>query len=853
MMKLRLVFLLSFLSLGLFAQYDMNYYLPDGLLFDPDVPAPAEIIGHGVGEYHISHDKLVQYMQVLDQTSDRVSVDIIGYTHEKRPLILVIFTSPENQNNLEKLRRDHLESIDPKRNKTRIRQEPLVINMGYSVHGNEASGVNAALVVAYYLAACQNNDVADILDNSIILLDPCLNPDGVTRFATCVNSHKSLNNVSDPASMEFGEAYPGSRSNHYWYDLNRDWLFLQHPESQATIKAFHQWMPQVLTDHHEMGGSSTFFFQPGVESRNNPVVPASNYALTQKIGTFHAAALDEINSLYVTQEMFDDFYFGKGSAYPDLNGAIGILFEQASSRGHVQETAYGKLTFPFTIRNQVRTSLSTIKASWSMRKELQYHQADYFETALKEAEASPVKGYVFGLPEDPERSHMMIEILLQHQVEVLPIRNDVTVRGMQFPSNSSYLINCAQPQYRMVKTLMEKVTSFADSTFYDISTWTLPLAMGVNYAELDTKDLAKCQTGRALLAKPGLNGALMGGIAKQAYVFSYDPYFAPTAVQDILEAGIRVKVANQSFNIGYENETLRFDAGSIMVPVQMQEQSSAEIKNLLQNLAVKYGLTVYSVSTAFTMDGPDLGSGSFSFVKNPSILVLAGGRVSSREAGQIWHLFDTRFDIPMTLGDVENFGRFDLNRYNTLILPSGSYSELGESQVSELKTWVRAGGNIIALKSANSFLRGAEMIKYSSKPAGKTPSDDEKFKPYSQRRSDYVGRSIPGSIFEAQLDLSHPLGYGYQNDKVSIFKNATGFVAPSSNPYSNPLYYGSDPLLSGYINQSNLEGLKESVVVQSYSFGRGKIISFFDDPFFRAYFAGEHKLFLNAVLFGDQF
>ncbi|MCD6346479.1 MAG: hypothetical protein J7L96_03565 [Bacteroidales bacterium] len=853
-MKHFILLLLSCLTTSLFAQYDLNYYLPDGLSYDPDIPTPEQVLGYGVGEFHISHDKLVRYMQVLDDSSDRVSLQVIGYTHENRPLIQVIFTSAENQKNLEKLRKDHLESINPLRNKNNVRDEPLIINLGYTVHGNEASGANAAPVVAYYLAACQNEEVIKMLNKSIILLDPCLNPDGMNRFASWVNSHKSLTNNPDPASIEFREAYPGSRTNHYWIDLNRDWLFAQQPESQARISSFQHWKPVVLTDHHEMGGSSTFFFQPGVRSRSNPIVPQGNYELTQKIGTYHAKALDQIGSLYFTQEQFDDFYFGKGSSYPDLNGAIGILFEQASSRGSAQENAYGVLTFPFTIRNQVRASLSTLEGAWAIRKELQYHQQDFFESALKEAEESPVKGYIFESANDPKRSQMMIDILEYHQIKVLPVKTNQTIRSIQYPAGESYLIDCHQAQYRMIRTLMEKVTSFEDSTFYDISTWTLPLAMGVQYAELDTKELAKVKTGKALITQIDINGSISSELADQAYLFEWDPYLAPKALYQLLDSGIIAKVSSEPFTITNDKGKSRnFDYGTIMIPVQPQEISNQKLHSLLYNLAHENGLNIYAANTAYTINGPDLGSGSFHFVKKPSILVLTGGRISSREAGQIWHLFDTRFMIMVTLGDVGRFNSLDLSRYNTLIMPGGSYSEIDSRGTEKLKNWIREGGKVIALKSANSFLKSSGIIKYSLKPAGKYKKADGKFLPFSRRRKDNVGRSIPGSIFKAHLDLSHPLGYGYNSPEISIFKNSTGFIAPSANPYGNPLYFTKDPLQSGYINEQNLKGLRESIVVLPNSFGRGKVISFFDDPTFRAYFAGEHKLLLNALFFGEYF
>ncbi|MCK5821775.1 MAG: hypothetical protein KAH17_07810 [Bacteroidales bacterium] len=853
-MKVRILLLCLAIASTSFAQKNLDYFLPEGSKYNMDIPTPAEILGHEIGEFHITHDKLIQYMKALDEASDRVSIEITGYSHEKRPLMLVAFTSGENQKKIDKIRKDHVASIDPLANKKTVRNEYLVVQLGYSVHGNEPSGMNAAPLVAYYLAACEDEVVTDILEKSVILIDPCLNPDGSNRFASWVNSHKSLHNNPDPNSIEFREAQPGSRTNHYWYDLNRDWLLLLQPESQARINAFHMWKPQVLTDHHEMGGSSSFFFQPGVQSRSNPIVPESNYALTQKIGTYHVKALDKIGSLYFTEDVFDDFYFGKGSSYPDVNAAIGILFEQASSRGHLKETSYGIMSFAYTIRNQVTVSLSTVEGAWNIRKELQYNQVEFFRTAMEEANASRIKAYIFGSSNDPLRTSMMVDLLLQHDIEVLSLKRDVSIANKTFSTEDSYVINCEQAQYRMIRALMEKVTNFRDSTFYDISGWTLPLAMGVPYAELEARDLTRIKTGKTLNKAPGISGNISKGIATQAYLFEWDPYLAPKALYSLLDQGILAKVSSEPFIMTKnDGETLNFDYGTIMIPIQPQKITGQELQSMIYNIANENGLQVHPVNTAYTITGPDLGSSGFRFLEKPKVFMFTGGSTSSREAGQIWHLFDTRFNVPVTLGDIKRFSSLDLSRYNTLIMPSGSYSELGEKGTEKLKTWIRGGGRIIALKSANNFLKKAGIINYSAKSAGKYEDDKKKFKPFSQRRKDYIGRSIPGSIFEAQLDLTHPLGYGYNTPSISVFKNSSSFVAPSSNAYGNPLYYTSNPLQSGFINKQNLEGLKESVAVLPHSFGRGKVISFFDDPTFRGYFAGEHKLLMNAVFFGGMF
>jgi hypothetical protein len=325
-------------------------------------------------------------MYALAEASDRVNLEVTGYTHEARPLLLLTITSPKNYQNIESIRTQHVQLADPsKSGALDTKSMPAVFYMGFSIHGNEASGSNSSLLAAYYLAAAQGPEIDSYLSNTIILLDPSFNPDGLHRFSSWVNSRKSKVISTDPADMEHNEPWPGGRTNHYWFDLNRDWMVAQQPESQARIKQFQRWKPNVLTDHHEMGTNSTFFFQPGVPARVHPLTPEMNQELTRQMGQFHANALDSIGSFYFTQESYDDFYYGKGSTFPDVQGAIGILFEQASSRGHSQSSDNGVLTFPFTIRNQFTTALSSLKAVNAMRVDLLNYQRDFYKNAVAEA------------------------------------------------------------------------------------------------------------------------------------------------------------------------------------------------------------------------------------------------------------------------------------------------------------------------------------------------------------------------------------------------------------------------------------------------------------------------------------
>ncbi|MCD6331763.1 MAG: hypothetical protein J7L89_00670, partial [Bacteroidales bacterium] len=802
-------------------------------------------------ELYLTYDNIVKYMELLDQASDRVSLIHTGYSYEHQPLLLVVITSRDNQQNLEKLRTDHLATLDAAHPSNAIRNTPMIVWLGYSIHGNEASGGNATPLLAYYLAAAEDQDIVKMLDQSIILIDPCLNPDGFNRFASWVNPRRSITPNPDANSFEFSEPWPGGRTNHYWFDLNRDWLLLQNPESRARVAQFHRWMPQILTDHHEMGNNSTFFFQPGVKSRSNPVVPDANFALTQKIGLFHAKALDQIGSLYFTEEVFDDFYFGKGSSYPDVNGSIGILFEQAGSRGQLRQTSRGTLSFAFTIRNQIKVSLSTLKASQALSKELKYNQVDFFRTAWEESKNAAVKGYLFGDPDDPYRTNMMIDLLQQHRISVFPLNKPAKVDSILFKPGKSFFVPTHQLQYRMVRTLFERPVSFNDPTFYDVSAWTLPLAMNIPYTGVDAKTGAKLSVGKSIEEITPVQGELIGSESSVGYLFSCDPYMVHKVLYELLSAGIQVRQAGKSFAIYQKNRLVRFGTGTLFVPVQSQPVSSYELYQLLEQMAVDNGLSIYATPTGYTSEGPDLGSGQFAGLTIPKILCLTGGSVSSREVGEIWHLLDTRFMIPITLTDINRFSRINLNDYNTLFLAGGSYRELTAKDLDKLRDWIRSGGTVISIRSAASFLSKAGIIKLTplKKPARE---EREKIRPYDKQRADRTGWSIPGTIFNTTLDTTHPVAYGYHRSSLPVFKSGSSLYALPDNPYENIAVYTSDPLLAGYAPPKLTTVLSGSSAIQRQSFGRGHIIIFFDDPLFRGFWTGEHKLLLNAIFWGDR-
>ncbi len=840
-MKKLLFFITILTSSVVWAQVDLSYYFPPNISLNPAIPTPQSVIGHQVGEWHITHDRLVNYMMALDKASDRISLEVIGQTHEMRSILLLTITSPKNHQNLEAIRAEHALLSDPQKSgNVNIKNMPAVFYIGHSIHGNEASGANAALLTAYYLAAAQGPEIESYLSNTIILFDPSFNPDGLQRFSSWVNARKSKLVNADPNDVEHNEAWPGGRFNHYWFDLNRDWLVAQHPESQARVKKFHAWKPNVLTDHHEMGTNATFFFQPGVPSRMHPLTPEKNLELTKKIGAFHAKALDEIGSLYYTQEGYDDFYYGKGSTFPDVQGAIGILFEQASSRGHAQESVNGVLRFPFTIRNQFTTALSTLKAVNEMRVELLEYQREFYSNASAEVVKDPVKAIVVNSPKDKMKLFHFGEMLARQQIAFYKPMGNLTVAGKNVDAETGYVIPLNQPQYRLIKSMFEKRTQFKDSLFYDISSWTLPLAFGIDYEEQKVMPAL----GDRVTDLKSPEGKIIGK-GDYAYVIEPFGYYVPRATYRLLSKNVRVKVATENFYA----DGKKFERGSLLIPVDHQERLPDQLQVYMKEITEKDGLDVYALATGLDFKGVSLGSPSFLSLKKPEIAMLVESGISPTDAGEIWHVLDTRYEIPVTLLPINVFNSTNINRYNTLIIPEGNYNAISESAKEKLKTWTQNGGLVIGFESAVNWFQSAGLGKFEVKKDDDSKKE-QKPKPYADIEENRGAQETSGAIFEADADLSNPLFYGFSSSKIALFKPNNIFLSKASGSYANPLTFGSNPLLSGYISKPNYSRLKNSSSLGIAALGRGRVIGFTENLSFRAFWYGTNKIMMNAIFFG---
>ena len=831
-MKIAYYFIL-FISINLFSQenHNLHYYFGDlSTSFNPNIPKPSEfLLNQGeVGASHVSHDRLVNYMYSLAESSERVSIENRGNSFEGRPLILLTITSKNNHKNLNEIRKNHLNQIDLKNKKSNFYDRPVVIYQGYSIHGNEPSGSNAALLYAYYLAASENEKLKNQLDNSIILLDPSMNPDGLQRFANWVNINKSENLNPDNNDREFNENWPKGRTNHYWFDMNRDWLPVQLPESKARINSFHDWYPNVLTDHHEMGTNSTFFYQPGVPSRVNPLTPNKNQELTAKIGKYHERILSDNGSFFYSEEDYDDFYYGKGSTFPDINGGIGILFEQGSSRGHLQESINGNISFPFTIKNQLLTSISSLQATVDLKNELLDYQYNFFyHKKNKENEY-----IVVGDMKDKSKLYHFHEILKRHRIKTKKLKENKIINGINFKKNHSFLIPKNQKNRRLLSAIVNNQKTFKDSLFYDVSAWSFLNSFNLEYTHSKINDKLEDFE----FTKP--KGSVVSK-SDYAYVFSWDDYYTPKALFMLLEKGIKVKVATDKFSV----KKMNFSYGSILIPVSGQNKSSDEINECIEQISKETGIDFYGLNSSRT-DGIDLGSNDFKNINIPKIGLIVGNGVNSYDAGEIWHLLDTRYQIPTTKLDYNTLSKIDLNKYNTLIFVNGSYSN--NKTIDKLKSWVENGGNLIGFRNASKWLSKNNFLKIKfieNKPLPKNVKfvDKNKF---------YGAQLTSGAIFNVELDLSHPINYGYYKKDLSIFRNTNIYIENDEIGFNNPIKYSKEnTLISGYISKYNMKSIINSRPFVNHKLKKGNVNIFTENTNFRAFWYGTNKLMMNAIFF----
>ncbi|WP_310396386.1 M14 family zinc carboxypeptidase [Hymenobacter sp.] len=838
-----------------------SYFFPGAQAssFDPKVPTPEQFLGYPIGSHYTRTDQIVAYLRELDRVSDRVSLRVLGTTFEERPQVVATITTPENQQNLARLQQDRRALVDPKLPAPNYGRLPVVVSLNYGVHGNESSSSEAALLMAYYLTASTSPETQQWLQQSVVTVDPLENPDGRDRASHWFDQNKSWPNPTDPLDREHTEAWPGGRTNHFYTDLNRDWLPLTQPESRARMAFFHEWYPNVMIDFHEMGTNGTYYFEPSKPfSTENDLIPRATYeVLNVHLAKYFAKALDNLGALYWTKEQFDNLSPIYGSTYPDFQGGVGVTFEVGSSRGLAQEGTNGVVTFPFTIRNHVATGLATVRGAVEEKDLYLRHQRDFFTSALSDARKFPTKSHVFGNAQDATLTNKFLALLLQHKIEVHELGKNVTLDKQAFERGKAYVVPTAQPQYRIVNSLFEELTTFHDSVFYDVTGWSQAHAYGLAVSKQKNANLVQ---GPAVQAPKTLAGEVRGGPSSYAYLLPWTDYNAPRALAALHRAGLVAKVSFKPFRAGPSDKPLDFGYGTLVIPVAAQKLAADSVFQIVSRVSRQNQVVFTSVSTGFSVGGIDLGSNNVRTVPEAKAAILVGTGTNASEVGEAWFVASQQLGVPLSRIEVSNFGRAPLGRYTSIVLAGGSYAGLDKAAAEKLRRWVQEGGTLITLKNASEWVIKQGIVKDKLLiPANGGWADTTatvKGKPAAPRRADFVEqeqegtRAIAGSIYAADVDPTNPLGFGLTSRRLYVFRNGTTFLRPSRNPYATVAQYTAQPLVSGYVSKANLRQISNSAAVVVSKVGAGRVVLFADDPNFRHYWHGTSRLFVNALLLG---
>lgn len=818
--------------------------------------SPAEFFGFAIGSRHLRHDQIVSYWQYLERASNRVQLIPYGRTHGARPLMVVAISSGENVAQLDALanKRRRLTSGQFQGD---LSQELLVMYMGYSVHGDESSAVNAVPLVAYHLASSQSPEVMKWLDQSVFLIDGALNPDGVDRFANWANENRGEFPSPSALDREHVQPWPGGRTNYYWFDLNRDWLPLVHPESQGRLKLFHRWKPNVVLDFHEMSGSSSFFFQPGIPARNNPFSPRKNLELTRRFAEEHVARMDQAGELFYTEERFDDFYIGKGSTYPDLHGAVGILFEQGSTRGLKLKNARTDRHFRDTVANQVRMSLSSLTSAGQLKNALLQFQTQFYAKALRDGQSSTTTAYV--LEGDSSRLSAAAQLLRRHAIDVYQPTQSITVAGRELRADRVLVIPCAQSEYTFIQSLMKPMQTFRENVFYDVSTWHLPSAFDLNVREiqhdLPPQWLAErwsaarrtaISTESAVSNDPASNFDEHADLA--GYIVSPLELDAPRVIASLMQKGAHVRVTTEHVTTGVGNGKSTWPLGSYLILRQPNSNRWQAIGRALMQQSRSGTIQVEPVESGMTVAGPDLGSDTVLDLQECHPLLVVGSGTRAYSAGALWHFLDHRLQQPATLVDAARLGRLDVGSFSCVILPEGTYDDWGSAESEQLEQYARGGGTVIAVGSAIKWLARRKLIELGEMP--NQTSNGAGWKSFGNARTAAALESVAGAFLQTQVDLTHPLAYGLPDASVPVFRDHSSWFALPENSYQLAAKY--DGVIAGYVSQRNRQALSGTAAAWVDPAGSGRFILLADNPVFRGYVRSSERFLTNAILIGPS-
>lgn len=830
------------------------FLIPGLALGQTTLQDPSSFLGYELGSRFSRHHAVVEYFEHVAAQSDRVEMVTYGQTNEGRPLTLAFVSSPSNLARLEEIRTDNLK---------RAKLEPgvpsgdpvSIVWLSYNVHGNESNSTEASMATLFALADPNNEASTKWLKNTVVVLDPAINPDGRDRYANWFNMMVGMDmNVSEDA-VEHDEPWPGGRTNHYYFDLNRDWAWQTQVETKQRMIIYKKWMPHVHVDFHEQGVNNPYYFAPASEPVHREVTPWQR-KFEEVIGRNHARHFDEAGWLYFTKQSFDIYYPGYGDSFPMFNGAIGMTYEQAGGGGAglgVLTVEGDTLTLLDRLTHHTTTGLSTVEMASANSEQLVNEFASYFDKAVS-GSGSEYASYVIKQDTPGNRIAALTAHLDRLGIQYGSATSSSKVEGYDYRSakkgrfevsEGDLVIGSAQPRAVLTRVLFNPVTPISDSLTYDITAWALPYAYDLNAIATPTK-LATS----TWMAPTATN--VTHSENPVAYVSAWDDAGDAAFLASLLKADVKVRYATKSFSV----DGSTFEPGSLIITRSSNQKFGSKFQQLVYDIAAKHGQRLTGISTGFVDSGSDLGSSDVRFIEAPRVGMPFGDGVSSSGVGEVWYWFDQVIDYPITRFSADRFSSLDLDEYDVLILPSFSSDMLSDAGLEKLSGWIRAGGRLVATGSGASSLADKKGFSLTFKTAEKTPDSTAvslaKNKRYEDRSRDRAPSDNPGAIYRVQVDNSHPLGFGFGNES---------FVLRSRSDHPAVLQGGSDwnvgvveknGRVSGHTGYVAEKRIEESLAFGVQSMGRGSVVYMLDNPLYRGFWVSGQLLFANAVFLVGQ-
>ncbi|WP_317128702.1 M14 family metallopeptidase [Hymenobacter fodinae] len=820
---------------------------------------PAQFLGYELGTQFTPHAALLRYVEhVVQHTPGQMKLQRYGKTYENRPLELVYVATADNMSQLENIRHNNLRLAGLEKGAIQ-RQQPAVVWLSYNVHGNEAVSSEAVMEVLYDLANPQNQQMQQYLRNLVVIVDPCVNPDGRDRYAMWYNRVRNQQANASPYAWEHREPWPGGRYNHYYFDLNRDWAWQTQQESRQRILVYNQWLPQVHADFHEMGPNNPYYFSPAAKPFHADLTEWQR-KFQNIIGDYNRQVFDKNNWLYFTRETYDLFAPFYGDTWPSFNGAIGMTYEQGggSPAGIRYTKADGDtLTLSQRIAHHHATSLATIQAASDRHSELVKEFQNFYTNASTKPKGE-YKSFVLAGSGDPGQVRALTQYLDRQQIAYGYATKRSKLKGFDYTTGKTdnvqiephdVVVSMYQPKSTLVKVLFEPQSALEDSLTYDLTSWSLPYAFGLKAYAL--KSRVEASQSRPVAAT--VKGSAAAPVERPyAYLARWNSLQDVRFLGRLLQQGVKVRVADEPF----ETEGQKYQRGTVVITRTGNESLGARFDQLVRAQADSAGVLLQAVQSGFSTSGGDLGSRSVRPIKQANVAVLAGPGVDATAFGEVWHFFEQQLGYPITVVGTDYFSSVPLAKFDVLILPDGGYEDiLSERNLESVKAWVRAGGKLVALEGASRFLAGKKDFLLKTKPAdsaaAKKASPYAALRRYADAEREQIGERVQGSVYRVQLDNTHPLAFGYGDTYYALLRDIPNYRFMPAGGW-NVGVLKKNSYTAGFAGRKAQRVLNDTFVLGTQDLGRGQVVYLGDNPLFRAFWQGGKLLFGNAIFMVGQ-